>query len=271
MIFTRRQPSPRLAPFVDCIWLVASRGVAPPPEPEIVLPDGKVELIVHFGDHFEKMERGKFVKQARTLLSGQLTEKIFLRGSGAVGMVAIRFKPGGSARFFGFAHHEISDHIVPLSDLMGPDSAILEDRVLSAESHLERMDIMENFLTERLSKRAYDDGLTLQACRYIMQSGGAYTVKDLVRLIGLSERQLERRFNHEVGVTPKVLARIARFQTFMALSHSGKIISLTEAALTCGYYDQAHFIRDFHSFAGVSPSKYLTQSHAISDFFTAPS
>lgn len=270
MIYKTRRPRLQLEPYVDCIWLLASGTPSTAQQPEIVLPDGKMELIVHFGDHFEKLERNRFEKQARTLFSGQITEKIVLRGSGEIGIVAIRFKPGGASRFFRFPHHEILDQVIRLEDILGRDSSVLEEQILNAKTHDERMLIMEGFLVDRMLDQESLDGLILQACRYIVQSGGEYTVRDLERLIGLSERQLERRFKVEVGLTPKMLSRIVRFQRFMALSHDKNLLLLTDAALMCGYYDQAHFIRDFKAFAGISPSIYLAQPHKISDFFTSP-
>lgn len=272
MIYKTRPPHKLLEPYVDCIWLLVSTDVRPVPEPEIVLPDGKIELIVHFGDHFEKLESGKkFVKQARTLLSGQLTEKIFLRSTGSIGMVAVRFKPGGSSRFFRFPHDEISDQVLNFRDIAESESIQLQEQILNALTHDEQMLILENFLIGRMEKQnpKLNDSFVLQACRYIVQSGGEYTVNDLVKLTGTSERQLERRFKSEVGLSPKMLLRIARFQRFLSMSGSGKITSLTDAALVCGYYDQAHFIRDFHAFSGVSPTAYLSQTHVISSFFTS--
>ncbi|MGE3311548.1 MAG: DUF6597 domain-containing transcriptional factor, partial [Limisphaerales bacterium] len=88
-------PPPELEPFVECFWDLVGPASATPAEPEIVLPDGKTELIVHFGDDFFKFERnretakGEYARQARVLMSGQLTERILLRSSGSVGVVSV--------------------------------------------------------------------------------------------------------------------------------------------------------------------------------------
>lgn len=270
MIYRTMKPQPLLEPYVDCIWLLASSGASPLGD-ELILPDGKTELIIHFGDYFQKLgPENKFENQARTLFAGQITERIVLRSTGEVGMVAVRFKPGGSSRFFRFPHHELVDQIVDFHDIFGKEIATIQEQILNAATADERMHIIERFLVLQMMHHDSDDQLIRQACRYIEQSGGEYTVGDLVKLIGLSERQFERRFKAAVGLTPKMLARIVRFQRFIALAQEQKIITLTDAAFACGYYDQAHFIRDFKAFAGVNPTNYLIQPHIMSDFFTTP-
>jgi hypothetical protein len=91
LIYKTIEPCAELEPFVECFWLLAApRNDQEEPRNEIVLPDGKTELIVHFGDDFSKLEKtswneSKFVRQARVLMSGQLTEHIVLKPSGAIG------------------------------------------------------------------------------------------------------------------------------------------------------------------------------------------
>jgi len=108
-------PTPELEPFVECFWDLVGSASETSAEPEIVLPDGKTELIVHFGDDFFKFERNpktakdEYVRQARVLMSGQLTERILLRPSGRTGVVSVRFKAAGAARFFNLPYEGIVD------------------------------------------------------------------------------------------------------------------------------------------------------------------
>jgi AraC-like DNA-binding protein len=127
---------------------------------------------------------------------------------------------------------------------------------------------MQSFLKSRLEQESQEDLYARQACRYIMQSEGEYTVAELVKLIGFSERQLERKFKKQVGISPKILSRIVRFQKVLRMAQSSKTMTLVDAAVSCGYYDQSHFIRDFTKFSGDSPLKYFTSEHPMSDCFT---
>jgi len=270
MIYKTLEPSPALEPFVDCLWILAAEKGAGEAEPEIVLPDGKTELIVHFGDDFLKLEGHGFVRQARVLMSGQLTGRITLRPTGEIGVLAARFKPAGAARFFQVPYEEIVDQVVDFGDYEREVAAALHDEVARSASLDARLAVMSAFLESRLRQESQEDVFVRQACQYITTSEGEYTVQELVKLIGFSERQLERKFKRQVGITPKILSRIMRFQKFLALTKTQDLKTLADAALACGYYDQSHFIRDFTRFSGVSPMHYLSTSHAMSDHFTTP-
>ena len=270
-MFYRTLPPPaRLEPFVDCIWILAAPKGHSDPEPEIVLPDGKTELVVHFGDAFLKLEGGSYERQARVLMSGQLTERIMLKPTGEVGVVSIRFKAAGAARFFDVPYEEIVDRVVEFADFEPAFSAAIHERIARAGSHDERLAAMIAVLEERLTQESKEDIFVRQACQYIVRSEGEYSVQELVRLIGFSERQLERKFKKQVGITPKILSRLMRFQKFLAMAREANTLTLADAATACGYYDQSHFIRDFTKFSGMSPMKYLSSSHVMSDHLTTP-
>lgn len=270
-------PIPELEPFVECFWDLVGPASETPAEPEIVLPDGKTELIVHFGDDFFKFERNpktakdEYVRQARVLMSGQLTERILLRPSGKTGVVSVRFKAAGAARFFNLPYEEIVDQVIDFSKYEKEVASTLAKKIEESSAPAQRFQILQDFLIRRLQKHeSKEDIFVRQACRYIVQSEGSYSVQELVKLIGFSERQLERKFKQQVGITPKFLSRIMRFQKFIALSRSSRDMNLAEASVSCGYHDQSHFIRDFTKFSGVSPRNYLSSSHSLSHHLTTP-
>lgn len=270
MLYKTRPPPAHLEPFVDCIWLLAAPKGDGDPEPEIVLPDGKTELIVHFGDAFLKLEGDAYERQARVLMSGQLTERIMLKPTGEIGVVSIRFKAAGAARFFDVPYEKLVDRVVDFADFEPAFSTAIHERIGRCGSHDERLAAMTAVLEERLTRESLEDIFVRQACQHIARSQGAYSAQELVKLIGYSERQLERKFKKQVGITPKVLSRIARFQKFLALAKETDTLTLADAAAACGYYDQSHFIRDFTKFSGVSPMKYLSGNHAMSDHLITP-
>lgn len=275
LIYKTIEPCAELEPFVECFWLLAApHNPAEEAKNEIVLPDGKTELIVHFGDDFCKLEKieneNKFVRQARVLMSGQLTEHIVLKPTGEIGVVAARFKPAGAARFFSLPFEEIVDQVIDLASYDENTASQLQQDIAKTLSHDQRLEFMQSFLKNRLQQESQEDIFVRQACRYIMQSEGEYTVAELVKLIGFSERQLERKFKQQVGLSPKMLSRIVRFQKILRMTQASKNMTLVEAAVSCGYYDQSHFIRDFTKFSGDSPLKYLSSEHPMSDHFTAP-
>ena len=270
MLYKTLPPPAHLEPFVDCIWILAAAKDDGDPEPQIVVPDGKTELIVHFGDAFLKLEGRSYERQARVLMSGQLTRCIMLKPTGEIGVVSIRFKAAGAARFFNVAYDEIVDRVVDFAEFEPAFSAAIHDRIARAGSDDDRLAAMIAKLDERLTQESKEDVFVRQACQYIVRSEGQYSVHDLVKLIGFSERQLQRKFKRQVGITPKILSRIMRFQKFLAMTKEANKLTLADAAAACGYYDQSHFIRDFTTFSGMSPMKYLSGSHALSDHLTTP-
>jgi len=272
MIYKLKSPSPALEPFVDCFWLLS----APKPDaeavPEIVLPDGKTELIVHFGDDFFKHDStsNQFVRQARVLMSGQLTERILLKPSGEIGIVSVRFKSAGAARFFNIGYDDYVNQVFDFYKVESTVANLIHANVGAATTVDSRFKVLEDMLNVRLSVDSGEDIFVRQACNYLVQSEGQYSVTDLAKLIGFSERQLERKFKRQVGLSPKRLSRILRFQKFLQIAQFSKTLTLTDAALACGYFDQSHFIKDFTAFAGVSPLNYLAAPHTMSDHFTTP-
>ncbi len=270
MLYKTLPPPAHLEPFVDCIWILAGAKDEGDPEPQIVVPDGKTELIVHFGDAFLKLEGRSYQRQPRVLMSGQLTERIMLKPTGEIGIVSIRFKAAGAARFFDVAYDEIVDRVVDFTRIDPAFSAAIHDRIARAGSNDDRLATMIDVLEERLTQESKEDIFVRQACQYIVRSEGQYSVQDLVKLIGFSERQLQRKFKRQVGITPKVLSRIMRFQKFLAMTKEANTLTLADAAAACGYYDQSHFIRDFTKFSGMSPMQYLNSNHVMSDHLTTP-
>jgi AraC-like DNA-binding protein len=101
----------------------------------------------------------------------------------------------------------------------------------------------------------------------MLQLQGKVNVESLSRRFNISARHLERKFVSTVGLNPKLLSRIIRFQNIFKLLQNGQIDSLTALAHESGYYDQAHFIRDFKHFSGINPKMFLNQEHRFSDHF----
>ena len=85
------------------------------------------------------------------------------------------------------------------------------------------------------------------------------SVAEVVDKAGFSQRRFIQLFGEQVGLTPKIFSRVSRFQRVVQIAHGAREIDWADLALDCGYYDQAHFIHDFQSFAGITPSTYLLQ------------
>jgi len=257
---------PPLNRFVECFWTLEGDGPSPGGTPERILPDGCVELILNFGDRFSQHQNNQRELQPRHFLVGQMSGPILISPNGAVQLLGIRFHPGGTAPFLRVPMSELTDEVVELESL----SSELERELLCVSEDLssprDRTSAIESVLMARLLRGSYDSSAIKLAAR-IVESAGCVSVDQLATAAGISSRQLERRFLREIGIGPKLLGRILRFQqVFRAVERVDS--AWASIAVECGYYDQAHLIRDFTQFAGQTPAVLLAERSALTEAFT---
>jgi AraC-like DNA-binding protein len=257
MNYRAHEPRPALRPWVRCIWELDDPS--PVPRAERVLPDGCCEIVLNLADPFL---RDGHAQPAR-LVVGQLERHLSIVPTGAVRLLGIRFEPGGL-----FALLRGAD----VGELTGGQAEIgaLDRRLAAALEDAARRGVaaVEDALSDRLRP---GDGLVHRAAAVIRRSGGRQRIGALARTLGVGERRLERAFAREVGLAPKVLARIERFQRVVTGVERTARLDWAGLAVACGYFDQAHLIRDFTAFAGITPGAYFVEEHPMSDCFTAAS
>jgi AraC-like DNA-binding protein len=264
MNYCEIKPRYPLSRFVECFWTLESE--APSVNPERILPDGCVELILNFGAEFLQHNDERRELQPRNFLVGQMTGPILISPTGYVQLIGIRFHPGGTAPFLRLPLHEITDQVVDLGGLSSKFERELVRVTSDFTSLAEKITALEEFLTRELLSREPDARLMMLAAR-IVDSGGSVSVDQLASDAGISSRQLERRFSREIGLGPKLLGRIIRFQqVFRAVEQCDA--AWAAVAIECGYYDQAHLIRDFHQFARQTPAVLFGHPSALTESFT---
>jgi AraC-like DNA-binding protein len=208
-----------------------------------LLPDGTCEIVLNRGDPFR--HEGRI--QPRAMVVGQMPRFMEIEATGAVDLIGIRFRPGGLYPFLRAPMHDLTGTWADLRDV---------DRGLRRD--LEGVRGLEEALLARLRP---GDGVVAAAVARIER--GEQRIDRVANDLGLHRRRLERLFAREIGLPPKTLARIVRFQG--VLRGTGEWAALAQA---CGYYDQAHLIRDFREFAGESPTAFFARRHPMSDAFT---
>jgi AraC-like DNA-binding protein len=270
----REYPVPEsrgLQAVVDAVWTLESDG---PPAPEAtadpVIPDGRPEIIVHFGDPFERQVAGGFDRQAHILAVGQLTAPMVLRPASRVSVLGIRLRPEGAAALWPDPQHELTGHVIDPADLSRPLArwlASLRDSYASAEDAAPHVADGLGALArlERLDPR-----ISL-AVSLVLDTDGGARIDELADRAGCTRRHLERLFLLQVGMTPKRLSRIRRFQralTVLEEAHAaGERSAGLMAAASCGYADQSHFVREFRELAGATPSSDRLRRAALTGLF----
>jgi hypothetical protein len=119
--------SAALASFVDCCWTLTGHAAELAGRPQPVLPDGRSELVLHFGDPFDRVTAAGVVsRQPLALFAGQLTEQLTLRPTGAVAVLGVRFHPFGASAFLRVPQHRLAGRTLALDDVSPPLARALE-------------------------------------------------------------------------------------------------------------------------------------------------
>jgi transcriptional regulator GlxA family with amidase domain len=146
----------------------------------------------------------------------------------------------------------------------------VEDAVLNAPDDAARRTLVEHFLERRLESARSDGRRVAMAARALLHRRGRLPVAELARQTGWSRRQLEREFLQKVGVSPKTLSRVVRFQNLLRLSGRNPARPWSDLAAACGYADQAHLVRDFREFSGATPTERSGNADELARHFVAP-
>ena len=253
-----------LAPFVKCIWSVESdRPIHDTPR-ERILPDNCVELVVHFADPFRShFANGASDLQPRNFVAGQMKNFLEIEPAGRMGLIAVRFHARGAYLFLPAPLSAVAAALVELEEIWGKRANDWTERIALACGMAERFRIVEEVLLNALHQKDRSDRAVDRCLHLIETADGQVRVAQLASEIGLCSRQLNRRFENAVGVSPKEFARVSRFlngaRRLCATAHH----SLTETALECGYFDQAHFNHDFRDFAGMTPGEFLVSPNVV--------
>lgn len=262
------EPPDDLTDFIRCFWTLEAPADPGAPRQRIV-PDGCMEMIFHHGDAYRQyLPDGSSLIQPRCFVFGQVTRPLEIEPTGRTGIFAVRFEPNGFLALTPEPLSRLADTATPLEDLFGAAGKDLEDTVLAHASTTERMDDVITFLRPILTHVATADRLLARAVRTLSETEGAVSVDELAREVQVNRRRLERRFSSGVGVAPKYLARIVRLQAAVSRLAAGEYDRLTDLAHDAGYFDQAHFIREFREFTGQTPSAFYSGNLALSGLFS---
>ncbi|WP_067477776.1 AraC family transcriptional regulator [Nocardia amamiensis] len=255
------RPAPMLAAFIDRYLGYRMAGFAAAIHRG--LPSRHMTFIVAIGptiDVVEQTDPRQSPQNYRCVLSGLQASTALIAHDGYQEGVAVALTPLGCRTLFGIPAAALWDTSVEFADVVGPVGVELWERLQHAPSWPERFAACDSVLSALADPgRVVGPELTW-AWRMLVRSGGGIAVGPLAEEIGWSRQHLTRRFNSEFGLSPKLAARITRFERARRmLAHTPSYITIAQVAAACGYYDQAHLDRDFADLAGTSPTAWLTE------------
>ena len=249
-------PGPPLSRFVEVIWFATA-----PPDPswDKVLPNGAVELIVNLGapQLVVDPERPECSTVFRESWVAGLQRGVLVTAAQAeTRLVGIRFRPGGFAPFFRLDMAELTDQVVDFERLARGFAGQLREQLDAASSRVERARVVETLLLQRLDESYRDTRIVRAALQLLDQGGEAITIGQVGERMGVSQKHLIHLFHARVGLGPKLLSRVLRFDRVIRDVSRQSQVRWTEVAHAHGYYDQAHLISEFKALAGATPTEY---------------
>jgi AraC-like DNA-binding protein len=245
----RYLPSEDLGPLVEHYWVVEWDLKGREPYVQEVLPHPCVHLTVE-GDGSK--------------VYGVVTKKFSYRLVGEGRVLGVRFKPGAFYPFWGSPISGLTDASVGVPRAFGAGGEAFERAVLGAGTDGEMVGVAEAFLRERSPGRDANAELAVRIVACMVTDRELTGVDEAAARFGLGKRKLQRLFHRYVGVGPKWVILRARIHDATDRLADGGAANWAELALDLGYFDQAHFVRDFKALVGVAPAMYAKRIRSAS-------
>jgi AraC-like DNA-binding protein len=254
-----RRPPRWLRPYVARCEGFAERTSGAMRRREVAYP--AVPLILSFGTEWLVLDPDRPESPGErhgSFVAGLHDGPALVEHGGDAHCIQLDLTPMGAHALFGVAMHELAGRCVPLGDLLGArQAAELVERLAEGPDWPHRFAMLERFVGERLHDARGPAPDAMWAWRQLAETGGRVTIAGLARELGCSRRHLAARFREQVGLPPKTVARLMRFDRAVRLMRSRESSGWAEIAQACGYYDQPHFNREFRELAGTSPGQFM--------------
>ena len=265
LVIDYRLPHPALDRWVSHYYLLARRDKHDlKPILQRMYPSDGTGLIFQLAGHADILSPdGQWRPHPRAFAKGHFRKPFLARFQGAYQLLCVSFRPGMAHHFLRDSQAAINDKFVPLEALFGRAGGDLAEQVLIGGKLTQIGPLLDRFLIERApSARNASDCLT-HAVSQIILTNGAVSVGKVAEMCGQNPRRIERRFRSTLGMTPKYFCETVRFRAFLRRVRVNPNESAAARAQECGYFDQAHQIREFRKFTGTCPGQFWSQAEAI--------
>lgn len=252
--------SPKLSPFVDCYWESNFGGLSGLYE-ELFVAQFNPNIIINISDAYKRND--STIKQSS--LNTINTSAIKFSHQASNQLFGIRFKPAGLNMFCALGVNELMDASISLKDVFGQEASDLENALLESQNIQERIDIANSFLFKKIIEKnteKFNFNASVQA-QIIKHLNKPNCMTDVIESLNTTHRTLDRNFKQFLGLSPKKLHRLVRFQKVYEALHSPQYKNKTFDFYDYGYYDQAHFSKEFKEFVGLSFQEYLHSPHFV--------
>jgi AraC-like DNA-binding protein len=253
------KPARPLSNFIELFWCWHD-STPRVPMMERCLPGGTVECVIRLAKDQTRIFDAQDLARPRdfpgAVVTGPQSRYFVLDKSEQDTLIGVHFKPGGAFPFFGVSAKELENTHVSLDSLWGRKASDLRTELIEAKSVEEKFQILERYLLSSLRPLTHHPAVEFALHQFQIVPMDA-SISEVADRVNLSPRRFIQVFSDQVGLTPKVFCRLQRFQEVLKLLHRQDKVDWLDLALSCGYFDQAHFIKDFQTFSGLNPTLYL--------------
>jgi AraC-like DNA-binding protein len=266
MLFRSYRPSPPLCDFIENFWIY--KGFESPVLRERIFPSGTFELVFNLRDDEIRIYKNTQSDECRrfsgAIVSGPYAASFVTDTALEASVMGVHFKPGGAFPFLGPTADELRDRHIGLEMIWGYAAVEIRERLCEITSLVRRFRLLEKFLAYRLFHPLQHHSAVALGL-VTLEGAGRQMTCELAREAGLSEKRFIDVFKFEVGLNPRLFSRIRRFQRVLGRVQRSGAPDWAQLALSHGYFDQSHLIRDFVAFSGLSPTDYVRRLDELRD------
>jgi AraC-like DNA-binding protein len=258
MKFRFMEPLMELRPYIIRLWLVENddgfinHGT-------LVAPNAKPKIIIPFRNDISASGNNKtdYCKEGDIGFIGIRDTPVMISSPpGPAASIGVELNAMGAYRFLNGPMYEMKNNLFSFSEIYGPEGVHLREIIRNTESPMEKSGIVQQFLVQKLRRSKKNNQLIDYLVQHIRLLPESTSIRELERFTGYSARYLELLFRDHLGITPKTLISICRFQKFYKLVNEFKMPGLEKGNIYDFYYDQAHFIKEFKRYTGLTPTQY---------------
>jgi AraC-like DNA-binding protein len=258
-----RNPGAPLARFIAYFWALQD---VPVNATARLVPSGTLDMVFNLHEEvmrIDDLHSGVCHRYSGAVAAGAYGRYIMSRSHGQASVVGVHFRPGGALPFLGVPPGELADRHVDLELLWGRSATELRERLCAATTSTERFRILESALRARLPDHIPGHRALPFALEQLAKPG--CTVTEVAASVELSRRRFVQIFTSEVGMAPKQLSRVLRFQRVIELARRVEAPDWGQVAVACGYFDQSHLINEVREFTGTTPVGLIRTTQQFED------
>lgn len=260
MIFETHQLPPHLSKYVEAIFHF--KDFIPDHSIERVVPTGHVYIIFELDGMTRNTFDNESLKPINTYqkvwISGVHKNYISISAHENSEMLVIQFKPFGAHPFLHFSLDDIKEKVIQTEEFFGQELIELREKFLDTKTSNDKFALADKWLNSRFDENKTPPSALLEFYEELLQAtNGRYT--EIVENYPNTQKHLIDQFKKYVGITPKSIQRILRFNEILHKIHNKEMITWAQVAYQCGFSDQSYFIKEFKHFSGFNPEEFIDQ------------